>query len=70
MNEEIKSTYSEQAFEAFNNRNVDALKSILVKNSHPDDLKDRANNTLLYEIADYPSILEPEHFEMFKKCNF
>lgn len=66
MSGETKSKYSEQAFEAFKNKDLHTLKSILEKNVHPDDLKDCYNNTLLYEIGDYNFMLEKEHFEMFK----
>ncbi len=66
MNEGIKSAYSKQAFEAFENRDLQTLKSILNENIHPDELVDSYNNTLLNKIGNYHFTLKPEQFEIFK----
>lgn len=62
---ENKSDDSEEAFEAFENKDVAALQNILEKGVHPDSLKNDSGDHLLYEIADAYETLENEHFEMF-----
>lgn len=66
MSPKIKSIYSEQAFEAFKHKDLQALQSILEKKVHPDDLQDDYGDSLLHKIGGYIFTLETEHFEMFK----
>ncbi|WP_298420978.1 ankyrin repeat domain-containing protein [uncultured Kordia sp.] len=61
-----KSEYSSEAFEAYRTKNVKAIKTILEERIHPDSLKDRRGDTLLYEIIDSYKKMEPEHFEMIQ----
>ncbi len=66
METENKSEYSEQAFKAIENKDLTALKSILEKKIHPDDLINDSGKNVLHDIGGSFSTLETEHFEMFK----
>ena len=61
---ENKSVYSEEASEAFENKDVEALKAILRKGIHPNSLKNE-NGDYFFKILDAYETLENEHFEIF-----
>ncbi|WP_420573514.1 ankyrin repeat domain-containing protein [Kordia sp.] len=59
-----KSDDSEQAFEAFKNKDLETIKSILETGTHPDSLKDKRGDSLLAEIIDAYGTIDPVHVEM------
>ena len=67
MTETTKSIYSAEAFEAMKHKDIDAIKAILSKNVHPDELKDEYNNTLLYDLVKFTLYgFDEADFELYK----